>query len=55
MPETIKLETLTEEQQSFMTTLAEAWPQLTELQRGKLLGYAEAKAENRREEKKCIA
>ena len=51
MPETIKLETLTEEQQSLMTTLTMAWPQLTEMQQGKLLGYVEAKAEDRREER----
>lgn len=45
------IENLSEEQQSLMTTLKMAWPQLTEMQKGKLLGYAEAKAEDRRGER----
>lgn len=49
-----KIENLSEEQQSLMTTLTMAWPQLTELQKGKLLGYVEAKAEDRREERNRV-
>ena len=40
---------------TILVSLAAVIPQLTEFQKGKLLGYAEAKAEDRREEKKSIA
>lgn len=51
MKNIITIENLSEEQQSLMATLTMAWPQLTEMQKGKLLGYVEAKAEDRREER----
>lgn len=51
MKNIITVENLSEEQQSLMATLTMAWPQLTEMQKGKLLGYVEAKAEDRREER----
>lgn len=44
-----------ERESTIIMSLAAVIPQLTEFQKGKLLGYAEAKAEDRREEKKSIA
>lgn len=51
MPMNITINDLSPEELSMMNTLMMAWPQMTEMQKGKLLGYVEAKAEDRREER----